>query len=54
MPNLTASWKLTIGDVGNAAAFMLSDFVIVITGKIFYFDDNRHATDMGNQTSIAT
>lgn len=40
--------NVTIDEVGNAAAFMLSDLASGITGEILYVDGGMHSTALGN------
>ena len=40
--------NVTIEDVGNAAAFMLSDLASGITGEIMYVDGGMNTTALGN------
>ena len=40
--------NVTIEEVGNAAAFMLSDLASGITGEILYVDGGMHSTALGN------
>ena len=40
--------NVTIDEVGNAAAFLLSDLASGITGEILYVDGGTHTTAMGN------
>ena len=40
--------NVTIDEVGNAAAFMLSDLASAITGEVLYVDGGIHSTAMGN------
>jgi enoyl-[acyl-carrier protein] reductase I len=40
--------NVTIEEVGNAAAFLLSDLASGITGEILYVDGGTHTTAMGN------
>jgi enoyl-[acyl-carrier protein] reductase I len=40
--------NVTIDEVGNAAAFLLSDLSSGITGEILYVDGGTHTTAMGN------
>jgi enoyl-[acyl-carrier protein] reductase I len=39
---------VTIEEVGNAAAFMLSDLASGITGEILYVDGGMNTTALGN------
>jgi hypothetical protein len=39
---------VTIDEVGNAAAFMLSDLASGITGEIMYVDGGMNTTALGN------
>ncbi len=40
--------NVTIDEVGNATAFMLSDLASAITGEVLYVDGGIHSTAMGN------
>jgi enoyl-[acyl-carrier protein] reductase I len=40
--------NVTIEEVGNAAAFLLSDLASGITGEVLYVDGGTHTTAMGN------
>jgi enoyl-[acyl-carrier protein] reductase I len=40
--------NVTIEEVGNAAAFMLSDLASGITGEIMYVDGGMNTTALGN------
>ena len=40
--------NITIDEVGNAAAFMLSDLASAITGEIMYVDGGLNTTALGN------
>src|SRR5574340_35614 len=40
--------NVTIDEVGNAAAFLLSDLASGITGEILYVDGGTNTTAMGN------
>ncbi len=40
--------NVTIEEVGNAAAFMLSDLASGITGEVLYVDGGMHSTALGN------
>ncbi|MER2536372.1 MAG: SDR family oxidoreductase, partial [Rhizobiaceae bacterium] len=40
--------NITIDEVGNAAAFMLSDLASGITGEIMYVDGGLNTTALGN------
>ena len=40
--------NVTIDEVGNAAAFMLSDLASAITGEIMYVDGGLNTTALGN------
>ena len=40
--------NVTIEEVGNAAAFLLSDLASGITGEILYVDGGMHSTALGN------
>jgi len=40
--------NVTIEEVGNAAAFMLSDLASGITGEILYVDGGMNTTALGN------
>jgi enoyl-[acyl-carrier protein] reductase I len=40
--------NVTIEEVGNAAAFLLSDLASGVTGEILYVDGGTHTTAMGN------
>ena len=40
--------NVSIDEVGNAAAFLLSDLASGITGEILYVDGGTHTTAMGN------
>jgi enoyl-[acyl-carrier protein] reductase I len=40
--------NVTIEEVGNAAAFMLSDLASAITGEIMYVDGGLNTTALGN------
>ena len=40
--------NVTIEEVGNAAAFLLSDLASAITGEIMYVDGGIHSTALGN------
>ena len=40
--------NVTIEEVGNAAAFMLSDLASAITGEILYVDGGLNTTALGN------
>ncbi|HEB80486.1 MAG TPA: SDR family oxidoreductase, partial [Chromatiales bacterium] len=39
--------NVTIGDVGNAAAFLCSDLAAGITGDILYVDSGYHIVGVG-------
>ena len=41
--------NVTIDEVGNATAFMLSDLASAITGEIMYVDGGLNTTALGNQ-----
>ena len=40
--------NVTIDEVGNAAAFLLSDLASAITGEILFVDGGMHTTALGN------
>ncbi len=40
--------NVTIEEVGNAAAFLLSDLASGITGEVLYVDGGMHSTALGN------
>jgi enoyl-[acyl-carrier protein] reductase I len=40
--------NVTVEEVGNAAAFLLSDLASGVTGEILYVDGGTHTTAMGN------
>jgi enoyl-[acyl-carrier protein] reductase I len=40
--------NVTVDEVGNAAAFLLSDLSSGVTGEILYVDGGTHTTAMGN------
>ena len=40
--------NVTIEEVGNATAFMLSDLASAITGEVLYVDGGMHSTALGN------
>jgi enoyl-[acyl-carrier protein] reductase I len=40
--------NVTIEEVGNAAAFMLSDLASGITGEVLYVDGGMNTTALGN------
>lgn len=40
--------NVTIEEVGNAAAFMLSDLASGVTGEVLYVDGGMHSTALGN------
>ena len=44
--------NVTIDEVGNAAAFLLSDLASGITGEILYVDGGTHTTAMGNANPL--
>ena len=46
--------NVTIDEVGNAAAFMLSDLASGITGEILYVDGGMHTTALGNAEPLPT
>ncbi len=45
---------VTIDEVGNAAAFMLSDLASGITGEIMYVDGGMNTTALGNAEPLPT
>jgi enoyl-[acyl-carrier protein] reductase I len=46
--------NVTIDEVGNAAAFMLSDLASGITGEIMYVDGGMNTTALGNAEPLPT
>ena len=44
--------NVTIDEVGNAAAFMLSDLASAITGEIMYVDGGLNTTALGNSDPL--
>ena len=44
--------NVTIDEVGNATAFMLSDLASAITGEIMYVDGGLNTTALGNQDPL--
>ena len=44
--------NVTIDDVGNVAAFLLSDLASGVTGEILYVDGGTHTTAMGNSDPL--
>jgi enoyl-[acyl-carrier protein] reductase I len=46
--------NITIDEVGNAAAFMLSDLASGITGEIMYVDGGLNTTALGNPEPLPT
>jgi enoyl-[acyl-carrier protein] reductase I len=46
--------NVTIDEVGNAAAFMLSDLASGITGEILYVDGGMNTTALGNAEPLPT
>ncbi|MFA9950276.1 enoyl-ACP reductase FabI [Dentiradicibacter hellwigii] len=45
--------NVTIEEVGNAAAFLLSDLSSAITGEILYVDGGINTTALGNQDALS-
>jgi enoyl-[acyl-carrier protein] reductase I len=45
---------VTIDEVGNAAAFMLSDLASGITGEIMYVDGGMNTVALGNAEPLPT
>jgi len=45
---------VTIDEVGNAAAFMLSDLASGITGEIMYVDGGMNTVALGNADPLPT
>ena len=46
--------NVTIEEVGNAAAFLLSDLSSAITGEILYVDGGINTTALGNQDTLSS
>ena len=44
--------NVTVEEVGNAAAFLLSDLASGVTGEILYVDGGTHTTAMGNSDPL--
>jgi len=44
--------NVTIEEVGNAAAFLLSDLASGITGEVLYVDGGVHSVAMGNEAPL--
>lgn len=44
--------NVTIEEVGNAAAFMLSDLASAITGEVLYVDGGMHSVALGNSDPL--
>ena len=44
--------NVTIEEVGNAAAFLLSDLASGITGEVVYVDGGMHSTALGNPAPL--